>query len=218
MNKNITRLCFGIALTASAMGMNACPNTMNMNGGMTNTNTNGNNNTNGNSNTNGNTAGAMMSAEEMQLAMDALTAINAHRATKALAALTFYADGAQVGYDHCVAMEAGNFFDHVDPNTNTDPATRALNAGITHDPQGSLDPHSGNPFVGENLYMAFNAGLTGQDAVDSWISSPGHHTQIDAPLPVTGAQTMPPWTHCGIGVRKNGNQVWYTAMFFRNPN
>jgi hypothetical protein len=29
---------------------------------------------------------------------------------------------------------------------------------------------------------------------------------------------MPPWTHCGIGVRKSGNQSWWTAMFFRNPS
>lgn len=212
MRKVITRTTFGITLAATAMGMNACPNTMSMNG---NTNTNNGNTTNGNSNT---SAGAMMSAEELQFAMDALTAINAHRAGKSLAALTWYAAGAQVAYDHCVAMEAGNFFDHVDPNTNTDPATRALNAGITHDPQGSIDPHSNNPFVGENLFMAVNPAPSGQAAVDSWITSPGHHTQIDAPMPVAGAQTMPPWTHCGIGVRRNGNQIWFTAMFFRNPS
>jgi uncharacterized protein YkwD len=162
--------------------------------------------------------GGGMTATERQLATDALTAINNHRAGKGLAALTWYEAGAQVGYEHGVAMEAGGFFAHVDPNTNTDPATRALNAGITHDPQGSIDPNSGNPFVGENLYMTTDPNATGQGAVDSWIGSSGHHTQIDAPLAVAGAQTMPPWTHCGIGVRKSGNQSWWTAMFFRNPS
>lgn len=169
--------------------------------------------------TGGTTGGATtMSAEETQLAMAALTAINAHRAGKGLAALTWYAAGAQVGFDHCRAMESGNFFAHVNPTTGTDPATRAKNAGITHDPQGSIDPTSGNPFVGENLYMTTDGSATGQTATDAWVASPGHHTQIDAPLPVSGAQTMPPWTHCGIGVRKSGNTSWWTAMFFRNPN
>ena len=39
-----------------------------------------------------------------------------------------------------------------------------------------------------------------------------------APLPVPNAQPMPAWTHCGIGVRVTQTQIWYTAMFFRNPN
>lgn len=199
----------------AAMGMNGCPNTMS--GLMGNSNSNANSNANANSNTSG-MPGASMSAEELQLAMDALTAINNHRAGKLLPAYTWYAAGAQVAYDHCVAMEAGNFFEHVDPNTGKDPATRALDAGITHDPDGTVDPTSGNPFVGENLFMAFNPSPSGQEAVDSWVNSPGHHTQIDAPLPVSGAQTMPAWTHCGIGVRRNGSNVWFTAMFFKNPN
>lgn len=218
MRNTSIRLLFGCSLVIVTMGMNACPQAMNMTGGLTNAG-----GTTGGMNPVGGggmmtTPGATMSAEELQIAADALTAINAHRAAKSLAALMSYPDGAQVAFDHCLAMEAGNFFDHVDPNTGTDPATRAQSAGITHDPQGAIDPTSGKPFVGENLYSAFNAGLTGQDAVDSWISSPGHHTQIDAPLAVAGAQTMPPWTHCGIGVRKDGNTIWVTAMFFRNPS
>jgi uncharacterized protein YkwD len=159
-----------------------------------------------------------MSAAEAQLATDALTAINTHRATQGLAAYTWYDAGAEVAYQHCIAMQSGNFFAHVNPNTGTDPATRALNAGITHDPDGSVDPNSGNPFVGENLYTATNTTPSGQAAVDGWIASPGHYTQIVAPQAVAGAQTMPAWTHCGIGVRVSGNQVWFTAMFFRNPN
>lgn len=196
MKTPIVRSGFCLVLVATAMGTNACP-----------------------SNTTPPTSTATMTAAELQLAMDALAAMNAHRAGKGLAPLTWYQAGAQVGYDHCLAMEAGGFFAHVDPNTNTDPATRAKNAGITHDPQGSIDPHSGNPFVGENLFTATGSTTpTGQDAVNSWIGSPGHHTQIDAPLPVAGATTMPPWTHCGIGVRVSGNQSWWTAMFFRNPS
>lgn len=218
MCKTPIRVLVCIALVVTMMGMNGCPQTMNMTGGLNNAGgtTGGMNTVGGGMMTT--MPGATMSAEELQIAADALTAINARRTTRGLAALTSYAAGAQVAYDHCLAMEAGNFFAHVDPNTGTDPATRAQTAGITHDPQGAIDPTSGNPFVGENLYAAFNAGLTGQDAVDSWLTSPGHLTQIDAPLPVTGAQTMPPWTHCGIGVRKDGNQIWVTAMFFRNPN
>lgn len=215
MNRALRIVLLATSLCAATMGMNGCPNTMS---GMTG-NTNGN--TNANANINMNTsgmAGSSMSAEELQLAMDALTAINTHRAGKSLAALTWHAAGAQVAYDHCLAMEAGNFFEHVDPNTGKDPATRALDAGIMHDPDGTIDPTSGNPFVGENLFMAVNPSPSGQAAVDGWIASPGHHTQIDAPMPVTGAQTMPAWTHCGIGVRRSGNNVWFTAMFFKNPN
>jgi uncharacterized protein YkwD len=165
--------------------------------------------------------GAMMTAAELQLASDALAAMNAHRATKMLGPLTTYAAGAQVAYAHGLAMEAGNFFAHTDPGTGTTPASRASAAGIVHDPLGFIDPISMLPFVGENL--AFASGTptvtyTGAQAVNGWIGSPGHHTQIDAPLPVAGAQTMPPWTHCGIGVRVTPTKIWYTAMFFRNPN
>ncbi len=186
-----------LLLAFASSGMNGCPNTMTPDGG---------------------TPPGMMSAAEMQLATDALAAINAHRTGKGLAALTWYQPAEPVAFDHCVAMETGNFFAHIDPNTNTDPATRAMNAGITHDPQGSIDPHSGNPFVGENLFTSTDPNQTAQGAVDAWVGSPGHHTQIDAPLPVTGAQTMPPWTHCTIGVRQGASQNWWTAMFFRNPN
>ncbi|MCB9851596.1 MAG: hypothetical protein H6819_00765 [Phycisphaerales bacterium] len=216
MKSSTSRVVFVSLLSVVAMGMDACP----MNGtGMTgNTNTNTNANTNANTNMNTGTPASSMSTEELQLAMDALTAINVHRAGKSLPAYTWYADAAQVAFNHCVAMETGGFFEHVDPNTGKDPATRALDAGITHDPDGSIDPTSGNPFVGENLFMAFNSSPSGQAAVDGWINSPGHHTQIDAPMPVAGAQTMPAWTHCGIGVRRSGNNVWFTAMFFKNPN
>ncbi len=161
---------------------------------------------------------ASMSAAEQQLATNALAAINAHRAGHGLAPLTPHAAGAQVAFQHSSAMQSGNFFAHVNPTTNTSPGSRAFNAGITHDPGNSIDPDSGRPFVGENLFMATNNNITAQIAVDSWVGSPGHHTQIDAPLPVAGAQTMPAWTHCGIGVRQIGNQSWWTAMFFRNPN
>ena len=165
--------------------------------------------------------GVSMSAAEAQLATDALDAMNAHRAGKGLAPLAWYQAGAQVGYAHGLAMEAGGFFAHTDPGTGTTPASRAFNAGIVHDPQGSIDPISGKPFVGENLALATgqpSVTFTGADAVNGWIASPGHHAQIDAPLPVAGAQTMPAWTHCGIGVRVTTTQIWYTAMFFRNPN
>lgn len=165
--------------------------------------------------------GTPMSAPELQSAMDALTAINAHRAAKMLPPLTWYAAGAQVAYDHCLAMEAGGFFDHTNPNTMSTPSSRAQAAGIVHDPMGFIDPVTMDPFVGENLANAQGVPMvvyTGADAVNAWVGSPGHHTQIDAPLPVAGAQTMPAWTHCGIGVRMTTTQVWYTAMFFRNPN
>ncbi|MEE8170910.1 MAG: CAP domain-containing protein [Phycisphaerae bacterium] len=200
---------FIVVAGVATMGMGACPGTMTTTGGTTG----------GTTGTGGTTTtGTTMSAAEMQLGMDALAAMNTHRAGKALAALTWHAAGAQVGFSHSLAMQAGSFFAHIDPNTSTDPATRALNAGIMHDPQGLMDPTSGNPFVGENLFMASGSSPSGQAAVNSWVNSPGHHTQIDAPLPVAGAQTMPAWTHCGIGVRVSGDTSWWTAMFFRNPN
>ncbi len=209
MKAQLVRCGLVVGLGLTAMGMGTCPTTMTSTGGTTGTG----------AGTGGTpTAGATMTAAELQLAMDALAAMNTHRVGKGLAPLTWHAAGAQVGYTHGVAMEAGGFFEHVVPGTTTDPATRALNAGITHDPQGSMDPTSGNPFVGENLFTTTDPNATGQGTVNAWVNSPGHHTQIDAPLPVAGAQTMPPWTHCGIGVRKSTSQSWWTAMFFRNPN
>ncbi len=162
-------------------------------------------------------SGTSMSTSELELAMDALAEINTHRAGKGLPALTWYAPGGEVGYAHCLAMKEGGFFEHTDPITGKDPATRAQEAGIVHDPDGLIDPTSGNPFVGENLYTAIGSIPSGSAAVDGWINSAGHHTQIDAPLPVSGAQTMPAWTHCGIGVHVSGNQSWWTAMFFKDP-
>lgn len=163
---------------------------------------------------------AQMSTQENQIAMDTLTAMNAWRAQQnpALPALAWHQAGAQVAFDHCLNMEARNFFAHVDPQTGSSPASRCAAAGITHDPQGSIDPTTGHPFVGENLYSGSGFTPTGQAAVNSWSTSPGHNTQMVAPNPVPGAQTMPAWTHCGIGVRYDGNTFWYTAVFFRNPN
>ena len=200
MTSRFTRYGLAFTLLFTGMGMNACGGTMPGTG----------------TGTGGTTS--MMTDAEMQFAMDSLAAMNTHRAGKGLAPLTWYQNGANVGYAHCLAMQAGNFFAHVDPNTGTSPASRARMAGIVHDPQGSIDPTSGDPFVGENLFMSTDPNQTGQGATNDWINSPGHHTQIDAPMPVAGAQTMPPWTHCGIGVRVSGNSNWYTAMFFRNPN
>ena len=55
-----------------------------------------------------------MSAAERQLATDALTAMNNHRAGLGLAPFTWYEAGALVAYDHCVAMQVGGFFAHID--------------------------------------------------------------------------------------------------------
>ena len=171
--------------------------------------------------------GNQMTAAEQQAAMECLAAINAHRQANGLTPYVWYQNGANVAYQHCVAMETQDFFAHVNPNTGTSPGQRAAEAGITHDPQGSIDPTTGHPFVGENL--SAGTSQTGQQATDGWITSPGHHAQLIAPLLAPGAsQTMPPWTHCGIGVRI-GAQIddgpitgfivnAYTAVFFRNPS
>ena len=164
-----------------------------------------------------------MNAAELALAMDALAAINVHRGRQpgGLAPLQWYASGADVAYAHCVAMEAGGFFAHTDPSTNTTPAVRSSNAGITHDAQGTIDIASGLPFVGENLTTRSGTAVirfSGQEAVNQWIGSPGHNMQLVAPnLSACAAQAMPAWTHCAIGVRITSSQIWYTAMFWRNP-
>lgn len=206
MKSRVIRVGMLVALGVGTMGGGTCPSTTTTTGGGGTTTTT----TGGGSTT--------MSTAELQLAMNALAAINSHRTAKGLLPLTWHAAGAQVGFQHSLAMQTGGFFDHINPTTGTDPATRAKNASIIHDPLGSISPSSGNPFVGENLFMTTDPAVTGQAAVDAWVGSPGHHTQIDAPLPVLGADIMPPWTHCGIGVRQSGGTSWWTAMFFRNPN
>jgi uncharacterized protein YkwD len=157
--------------------------------------------------------GASMSAAELQLATDALTAINAHRAGHGLAPYTWHAASAQVAYTHSLDMDNRNFFAHVNPD-GLDGSQRIAAAGITHDPGPGIIPAN---FAGENIAYGFNANNTGQIVVNNWIASPGHHTQIDAPQPVAGAQTMPAWTHCGIGVHWAGSEYWWTAVFLRNP-
>lgn len=175
--------------------------------------------TNPNPNPNPNPAGATMSAQELQLAMDTLTQMNVHRAAQVppLPAYTWHQVAADVGFAHCLQMETNDFFAHVDPGTMFDPSQRGQNAGMMHDPMGAMGA-GGAPFIGENLYGSTGAVPTGQSAITSWSTSPGHNTQMVAPQPVAGAQTMPAWTHCGIGVRYDGNQYWVTAMFLRNPN
>jgi len=143
-----------------------------------------------------------------------LAAINAHRAGHGLAALANHAGGAQVAFLHSVDMRTRNFFAHVNPD-GKDPSMRIADAGIQNFPGPGLVPAN---FAGENIAAATNALQTGQDVVNAWIGSPGHHTQIDAPNPVAGAQTMPPWTHCGIGCHQGpGGTIWWTAVFLRNP-
>lgn len=178
-------------------------------------------NNGGGGSTTGGPAGANMTAQELQLAMDALAAINAHRAGKGITpAYQWYATGAQVAYQHCVAMEQGGFFAHTNPNTGSTPASRSMAAGIMHDSQGFLEPGTGHPVVGENLADAQGTPtvtFTGQQAVTGWVNSPGHHAQLDAPVIVPGQGQWPAWTHCGIGVRVTPTHIWYTAMFWRNP-
>ncbi len=159
-------------------------------------------------------AGDPMTAAEQQLSDDALAAMNSHRAGLGLTAYIAHPQGAQVAYDHCLDMRARNFFAHVNPD-GAGPDQRIAAAGITHDPGPGISPSN---FVGENLAMGTNAIQSGAAVVSGWIGSPGHHTQIDAPQPVSGAQTMPAWTHCGIGVHQGpGGTIWWTAVFLRNP-
>ena len=133
-----------------------------------------------------------------------------------LSALTWSEAAAQVAYLHSVDMGMNGYFDHTNPGGES-PSDRVANAGITHDPgvPGIIPPN----FAGENLFWQGGQVPTGQDAVTSWVNSPGHHAQIDAPLLAPGAsQTMPAWTHVGVGVYVQGNQAWVTAVFLRNPS
>lgn len=158
--------------------------------------------------------GAPMTAAEEQLSQDALAAMNSHRAGHSLPPFAAHPEGAQVAYDHCVDMRTRNFFSHVNPD-GVNPSQRIANAGIVNNPGPGFVPSN---FVGENIASGTNALQTGQEVVDGWIGSPAHHTQIDAPQPVSGAQTMPPWTHVGIGVHQGpGGQIWWTAVFLRDP-
>jgi uncharacterized protein YkwD len=165
--------------------------------------------------------GGGMTAQELMLANDCLTAINNYRATLGLPPFAFYTNGANVAYAHCVDMATNGFFDHNSPTTGT-PAQRAMAAGITHQVPGCLEPGTLLPCQGENLATGLNANLTGLEVTNGWIASPGHHAQLVAPNMAPGVGfAWPAWTHCGIGVRRIDNagniSIWWTAMFFRNP-
>lgn len=163
----------------------------------------------------GGLGGTAMTAAEQRLAEEALTAINARRAARSLPPLQAHAGGAKVAHAHSRDMAVRGYFEHVNP-AGLDGSARIAAAGIRNDPGPRLLPAN---FAGENLAMGTNMLLTGQAVTDLWIRSPGHATQIVAPQRMRGAQTMPAWTHCGVGVHQApGGRIWWTAVFLRNPS
>ena len=155
---------------------------------------------------------------ESALADDVWQALNDHRVALGLGELNWYNPAADVAHGHSNAMLERDFFDHVDPCTCLDQSARAAVAGIEHDAENLLSPVSNTPFVGEVIYRATRINnLDGAHIVNVWVQSPEHRVHVEAPMQFPGFYKLPDWTHCGVGVRIEGDETYVTAMFFKNP-
>lgn len=88
---------------------------------------------------------------------------------------------------HSVAMNNQNFFEHDNPNTGDDPATRAEEAGY-------------GTYVGENIAMGHQ---TPKQVVNAWMNSSGHRANI-----------LGSYSHLGVGITRGGSGTYGDGDWF----
>ena len=117
--------------------------------------------------------------------------VNDVRVNLGLDALITDASLLEVARAHSQDMVDRDFFDHVNPDGES-PFDRMGNAGITY------------TTAGENI--AWNQGFANPatTAVDGWIDSPGHYTNM----------INDRYTHTGMGVAGNDNVGYYFTQLF----
>lgn len=118
--------------------------------------------------------------------------INGERVAKGLKPLQMDNAVRVVARAHSADMAARNFFDHVNPD-GLSPFDRLANAGILYQA------------AAENI--AWNSGFSdpSETAVNGWMNSPGHRTNI-----LNGV-----YTHTGMGVAydRNADAYYFTQVF-----
>lgn len=88
---------------------------------------------------------------------------------------------------HSFAMYDQNFFEHDNPNTGDDPATRAEEAGY-------------GTYVGENIAMGHQ---TPRQVVRAWMNSSGHRANI-----------LGSYSHLGVGITRGGSGTYGDGDWF----
>jgi len=88
---------------------------------------------------------------------------------------------------HSFAMNEQNFFEHDNPNTGDDPATRADEAGY-------------GMYVGENIAMGHQ---TPKQVVRAWMNSSGHRANI-----------LGSYSHLGVGITRGGSGTYGDGDWF----
>jgi len=88
---------------------------------------------------------------------------------------------------HLFAMNEQNFFEHDNPNTGDDPATRADEAGY-------------GMYVGENIAMGHQ---TPKQVVRAWMNSSGHRANI-----------LGSYSHLGVGITRGGSGTYGDGDWF----
>lgn len=120
--------------------------------------------------------------------------VNNERVAQGLEPLQSDPDLRAVARAHSEDMVARSFFDHVNPD-GLDPFERMDNAGIL--------------FTAAAENIAMNGGFAdpAATAVDGWMNSPGHRTNI-----LNGV-----YTHAGLGVAfdSNANAYYFTQNFMK---
>jgi len=89
--------------------------------------------------------------------------------------------------NHSFAMYDQNFFEHDNPNTGDDPATRAEEAGY-------------GTYVGENIAMGHQ---TPRQVVRAWMNSSGHRANI-----------LGSYSHLGVGITRGGSGTYGDGDWF----
>ncbi len=118
--------------------------------------------------------------------------INEIRQAQGLEPLEINEQLAQVARDYSQQMAEGDFFSHVSPDGD-DPAERVRSAGIRF------------RVVAENLFTSTNAPDPVPLAVQGWMESPGHRSNI----------LLDDITETGIGIWQEGNSYYVTQLFMR---
>lgn len=138
------------------------------------------------------TGGSNVSQAVLDIEQEAFDLVNGERVNAGLSALTMRQDLREVARAHSEDMLARDFFDHINPDGD-DPFDRMGAAGVTYSS------------AAENIAWnsGYGASTTASVAVDGWMNSTGHRTNI-----LTAA-----FTHTGMGVATDGTQYYYTQVF-----
>ncbi|MBE0597256.1 MAG: CAP domain-containing protein [Desulfuromonadales bacterium] len=120
--------------------------------------------------------------------------INAIRAEQGLPLLVADQELARLAREHSRHMAEEEFFAHADP-AGRSLVDRLQAAGISY------------RAAGENIFRSANVSDPVRVAVQGWMQSPGHRANILGPQ----------FRSTGVGIWRQGNQLFFTQVFLRAP-